>query len=154
MALFVDTVLISVEIPIMQHSSRIFAPLNNNKPSDMRYSVDHIDNTATLMIHEERLDSITSSEFKGELVVLCRSGIEVLFIDMSQIVYCDSAGLGAMLLAHREMKASGGYSIIVGLTPTVKSLIELAHLDQVLYIYDTREEAMADLTREEEEGEG
>lgn len=120
----------------------------------MRYSVDHIDNTATLMIHEERLDSLTSSEFKGELVVLCRSGIEVLFIDMSQIVYCDSAGLGAMLLAHREMKASGGYSIIVGLTPTVKSLIELAHLDQVLYIYDTREEAMADLTREEEEGEG
>ena len=116
----------------------------------MRYSVVHIDITATLTIQEDRLDSTTSSDFKGELVVLCRAGIEVLFIDMSQIIYCDSAGLGAMLLAHREMKASGGYSIIVGLTPTVKSLIELAHLDQVLYIYDTREEALADLAGAEE----
>ncbi len=116
----------------------------------MHYSIDHVDNTATLTLHEERLDAANSAEFKGELVVLCRSGIEVLFIDLSEVNACDSAGLGAMLLAHREMKASGGIAIFISLTERVNSLIELAQLDRVLYIYPTREEAMADLQSQDE----
>ncbi len=116
----------------------------------MRYTVDHIDNTATVFLHEERLDATNSSDFKGELVVLCRSGIEVLFIDMSEVMFCDSTGLSSMLLAHREMSATGGYSILVNLTPKVTGLIEIAQLDRVLYIYDTKEDALSDLNAEED----
>jgi len=119
----------------------------------MHYSIDHVDNTATLRLHESRLDAANSAEFKGELVVLCRSGIEVLFIDLSEVDSCDSAGLGAMLLAHREMKASSGLAIFVSLTERVNSLIELAQLDRVLYIYPTREEALADLHSQDGEDE-
>jgi anti-anti-sigma factor len=111
----------------------------------MRYTVDHNDNTDTLVLHEERLDATNSAEFKGELLVICRSGIEVLFIDLSEVTFCDSAGLSAMLLAHREMKVSGGAAIFFGLSEKVKSLIELSQLDRVLYIYETREEALEDL---------
>ena len=34
-----------------------------------------------------------SAEFKGELLPLCRSGIEVLFIDLCEVTFCDSSGL-------------------------------------------------------------
>jgi anti-anti-sigma factor len=120
----------------------------------MRYTVDHNDNIDTLILHDERLDASNCADFKGELLVICRSGIEVLFIDLSEVNFCDSTGLSAMLLAHREMKVSGGAAIFIGLSEQVKALVELSRLDRVLYLYDTREEAMADLqATEEDEGE-
>jgi anti-anti-sigma factor len=117
----------------------------------MKYTVDHDDSMDTLVLHEERLDATNSADFKGELLLICRSGIEVLFIDLSEVNECDSTGLSAMLLAHREMKAAGGAAIFVGLSERVKSLIELTQLDRVLYIYETREEAMADLQAMDED---
>lgn len=111
----------------------------------MRYTLDHEDNTATMNLHEERLDATNSPEFKAELLLHTRSGVEVFFIDLSEVQYCDSSGLSALLLAHREMKSAGGAAIFVGLGDRLKSLIEVSQLDRVLYIYETREDAMADL---------
>lgn len=122
----------------------------------MRYTVDHIDNQATLVLHESHLNAENSSDLKGELVILGRSGIDVLFIDMGEVIHCDSSGLSALLMAHREMKTVGGYAILVSLSPEVDSLIKLAQLDRVLYIYETKEEALADLesTENDEEDHG
>ncbi len=117
----------------------------------MHYTLDHNDNMATLTLHEERLDASNSADFKGELVSICTSGTEVLFIDLSEVNFCDSAGLRSMLLAHREMKASGGAAIFVGLTERVNALVELAQLDNIFYIYPTREEAIADLESDPDE---
>ena len=119
----------------------------------MRYTVDHIDNQATLLLHETHLNAENSPDLKGELVVLCRSGIDVLFVDMGEVIYCDSSGLSAMLMAHREMAVAGGYAIYYSLSPEVNSLIELARLDRVLYIYPTKEEALTDLAGSEDEDE-
>jgi anti-sigma B factor antagonist len=119
----------------------------------MRYTLEHEDNTATFVLHEERLDAATSAELKAELLVHTRSGIEVLFIDLHEVIYCDSTGPSAMLLAHREMKVAGGAAIFVGLSERLLEFVKLVQLDRVLYIYDSREEAMADLQSDEEEEE-
>ena len=117
----------------------------------MKYTVEHDDAMDTLVLHEERLDASNSADFKGELLLICRSGIEVLFVDLSEVEFCDSSGLSALLLTHREMKVSGGAAIFICMSPKVKSLIELTQLDRVLYLYDTREEAMADLQAMDED---
>ena len=117
----------------------------------MRYTVDHVDSRATVTLHEERLDAETSSDLKGELVVLCRSGIDVLFIDMTEVIACDSSGISALLMAHRAMSGQGGYSILYGLSPEIEQLVELARLDRVLYIYPTKEEALADIEAQDSE---
>jgi len=119
----------------------------------MRYTLDHEDNYATLVLHESRLDATTSGDFKAELLLHTRSDIEVLFIDLGEVLFCDSTGLSALLLAHREMKAIGGATIFVGLGEQMQALARLTQLDRVLYIYDTREEALADL-QGDDEGDG
>lgn len=119
----------------------------------MRYTLDHEDNSATLTLHEDRLDVTTSADFKAELLLHTRSGIEILFIDLSEVVYCDSSGLSALLLAHREMKAAGGAAIFVGLSDKLQSFVNLSQLDRVLYIYESREEALADLESDGDEEE-
>ncbi len=116
----------------------------------MRYTLEHLDRFATMTLHEERLDSDSAAEFKAEILLHSRSGIEILFVDLSEVEFCDSSGLSALLFAHREMKSAGGAAIFVSLSPTLASYVEVSQLDRVLYIYDTREDAMADL----EEGDG
>jgi len=117
----------------------------------MRYTLDHYDNYSTLVLHESRLDTTTSGDFKAELLLHTRSDIEVLFIDLSEVLFCDSTGLSALLLAHREMKTAGGAAIFIGLGEQMDTLVKLTQLDRVLYIYETREEALADLEGDEEE---
>lgn len=116
----------------------------------MRYTLDHYDNYSTLVLHESRLDATTSGDFKAELLLHTRSDIEVLFIDLSEVMFCDSTGLSALLLAHREMKTAGGAAIFIGLGEQMQSLVKITQLDRVLYIYETREEALADLEAEDE----
>ncbi len=120
----------------------------------MNYTIDRSDGTATLRLHEDRLDAANSGDLKGEMLILCSSGIEVLFIDMTEVKACDSAGLGGLLLAHREMKNHSGYAILYGLSDGVSSIISLAQLDRVLFIYPTREEALADLRGDAEPNDG
>lgn len=116
----------------------------------MRYTLDHEDKTATMVLHEERLDASNTAEFKGELLLHTRSGIEILFVDLAEVNYCDSSGLSALLLAHREMKAAQGAAIFVGLGERLQTFIKVSQLDRHLYIYPTREEAMADLESDNE----
>ena len=116
----------------------------------MRYTLEHFDNSATLVLHEDRLDDSVSAEFKSELLLHSRSGIEVLFVDLSEVEFCDSAGLSAMLFAHREMRAASGATIFVGLSERLMSFVALSQLDNVLFIYETREEALADLEGDDE----
>jgi anti-sigma B factor antagonist len=116
----------------------------------MNYTLDHNDNNATLRLHEERLDAETSAELKAEILIHTISGIEVLFIDFSEVTYCDSSGLSAMLLAHREMKSVNGAAIFIAMPEKLLAFVKLSQLDRVLYIYDTREEALADLENDEE----
>lgn len=118
----------------------------NSFSAPMKYTIDRSDNSATVRLHVDRLDAANTGALKGELLILASSGIEVLFIDLSEVNYCDSTGLSALLLAHREMKNVGGYAILLSLTDKVQSLIEIAQLDRVLYIYPSREEALADLS--------
>lgn len=111
----------------------------------MRYTLEHEDTIATLILHEDKLDSEVGAEFKAEIMLHAQSGIEALLVDMSEVMHCDSAGMSAMLFAHRAMKSAGGATIFVGLAPTVEAIINVAQLDNVLYLYPTREEALADL---------
>ena len=80
-----------------------------------------------------------------------RSGIEVLFIDLHEVMFCDSTGLSALLLAHREMKAAGGAAIFIGLSERLQAFVNLSQLDRVLFLYESREEALADLQNDDEE---
>lgn len=117
----------------------------------MRYTLEHFDRYATMTLHEERLDGESAAEFKAELLLHSRSGIDVLFVDLSEIDFCDSSGLSALLFAHREMKSAGGAAIFVAVSATLLSYLQLSQLDRVLYIYETREDAMIDLETGDDE---
>jgi anti-anti-sigma factor len=90
-----------------------------------------------LKIHERKLDATVSPELKGEFLVICKPKTKELIIDLSDVEFCDSSGLSALLIAERKMRENGGTVKLVGIQKKVLSLIKISHLDRAFQIYDT-----------------
>jgi anti-sigma B factor antagonist len=96
---------------------------------------------AILHLPMARLDSTNASEVKAELLVLCSEAIDVLIIDLTDVTFCDSSGLGALLLAERQLRERDGGIIVVDPNGKVKTLLEIAKLDELIPVCATVVEA-------------
>ncbi len=92
-------------------------------------------------IHQRKLDASISPELKGEFLVLCKPQLKELVIDLSDVDFCDSSGLSALLIAERKMREHGGAVKLVGVNKKVLTLIKISHLDRAFQIYDTMAKA-------------
>jgi anti-sigma B factor antagonist len=90
-----------------------------------------------LKVKERKLDATTSSELKGEFLILCKPQLKELVIDLSEVEFCDSTGLSALLIAERKMRENKGRVKLVGVQKKVLTLLKISHLDRTFEIFDT-----------------
>lgn len=109
----------------------------------MDFSVTQENSTAFVQVNVERLNASNASGLKAELTLINKNSINNIVIDMSKTKYCDSSGLSSILFANRLCKDTNGKFILSGLQENVQKLIEIAQLDKVLNIVESKEEAMA-----------
>jgi anti-anti-sigma factor len=109
----------------------------------MKFTVEKEDRLSIFHLHETRLDSTNAAEAKGEFLILCQSNIDVLIIDLSEITFCDSSGLSAILLAERQLREREGGIIVVDVHGKVRSLFEIAKLTDIIPLVSSVEEARA-----------
>jgi len=101
---------------------------------------------AVFKLLEKSFDSSISGLVKGELTILLSAeDIQKLVFDLSEIEYCDSSGLSAILLSFRILQANEGHIRLASPQKNVKTLIEISQLNRVLPIKDTVEEAVNEL---------
>ena len=70
---------------------------------------------------------------------------QTLLVDLTQVLYMDSSGIATLV---EGLQLSNEYHIrfkLVGLSPTVLEVFELARLGRVFNIYTTEEEALRDI---------
>jgi anti-anti-sigma factor len=103
----------------------------------MNFDVKKQGKATVLTINERKLDASVSSELKGEFLILCVPGVNVLVVDLSEVEFCDSSGLSALLIAERKMREVGGSVRLAGLNKKVMTLVKISHLDRAFQIYDT-----------------
>lgn len=72
-----------------------------------------------------------------------RAAWHVVLVDLSEVGFMDSSGLGVLIGRHRELAESGGELRIVAGEAAMK-ILRLTSLDTVFSIYDSREEAFSD----------
>ncbi|MDX2361795.1 MAG: STAS domain-containing protein [Crocinitomicaceae bacterium] len=112
----------------------------------MDFAVNQDNGTAVVKVNVERLNASNASGLKAELVLLNKSSVNNIVIDMSNTKYCDSSGLSAILVANRMCKDTNGKFVLCGLMPNVQKLIEIAQLDKVLTIVASEDEAKASIS--------
>jgi anti-sigma B factor antagonist len=111
----------------------------------MHFSIEQDDNVVIFTLREPRLDVQVAGDVKAEFLILCQPDVEALIVNLAEVKYCDSTGLSALLLAHRQMREYGAPVVLVGVNPTVLNMLKISQLDRVYPMFDTVEEALADL---------
>lgn len=97
-------------------------------------------------VKDKRFDAAIAGIVKGEFtLILNTEGISKLVVDLSNVEYCDSSGLSALLLAYRLLKATEGHMRLVGLQKAVKTLIGISQLNRILAVCGDLDEALKEL---------
>ncbi len=68
-----------------------------------------------------------------------------VIIDMSAVTMLASMGLGMLVSLHKSCAEQGGRVVICGLSAEIMQVLKITHLDKVLRIVKTREEAIKTL---------
>ena len=113
---------------------------------NINFELKRIDDVAIFRLNEKRFDAQIAGLVKGEFTILLHTDeVNKLIIDLSEVEYCDSSGLSAILLAYRILQSEEGHIRIASPTKNVKSLIEISQLDRILPIVDNVDKAVEDL---------
>ncbi len=95
--------------------------------------VKELNNDVTIVrIQAERLDTSVAPELKTELILLVEQGIRNVLVDMSNVYYADSSGLGALLFGLRQFRDHEGQFKLLGANTRVQNLIRIAKLEEIL----------------------
>ncbi len=100
------------------------------------------DDVIIVKIDKERLDSVLAPLLKSELLLLVNEGEKKILIDLSNVSYADSSGLGALLFGLRQLKNMEGQLKLFAANDRVMSLVRIARLDDFLHNFDDKNKAI------------
>jgi anti-sigma B factor antagonist len=98
---------------------------------------------ATVVRLTGRLDLMAAADVKRRLAQAVADGHQRLVVDLGEVTFIDSSGLGALIGGLKSARLAGGNLRIARPGPQVRLTLELTTLDQVLHPYATVEEALA-----------
>ena len=94
------------------------------------------------LLGDDSLDSTNSAEVKHAVVSEITGEVD-LVIDLSAVRFIDSSGVGALVSVLKKARSCGRRMILAGVTPPVRSILEVIRLTAVFELRDTVEEALA-----------
>jgi anti-sigma B factor antagonist len=92
----------------------------------------------------EHLDVGNSKDFREALQPVLE-GHDTVLLDLSDVDFIDSSGLGSLLSCLRTMNAKDGDLRLFGMRKPVQAMFELVRMHRLFAIYDTEDEACATL---------
>jgi anti-sigma B factor antagonist len=93
------------------------------------------------VVLEGEVDVYTAPKLKEELVELIHDGCTHVVIDLDQVGFIDSSGLGVLVSALRRSREKDGAVSIVCSRDAVLKIFRITGLDKVFPIYASAEEA-------------
>lgn len=86
---------------------------------------------------EGDLDIVTSEDMKRQLAALVESGNTTVTVDLRDVGFVDSSGLGALVAVHHFAAANGSRLVVRDVPPHVRNLLALTRLDSLLTVEDS-----------------
>ena len=109
----------------------------------MKFDTKKNGDVTVLKVHERKIDATVSSQLKAEFLLLCKPKVaKKLVVDLTEVQFCDSSGLSALLIADRAMREHGGSVHLVHVHKKVMDLIKISMLDRIFTINASVEEAL------------
>ncbi|MCK6554136.1 STAS domain-containing protein [Candidatus Binatia bacterium] len=103
-------------------------------------------NVLVVTLLEKRLDARSASPFKDKMVALIDEGHSRIVLDIREIEFIDSSGLGVIVAVLKQLAGQGDL-VICGARDTVRSMFKLTRLDKVFQMFTDVGDAVAALAR-------
>jgi anti-anti-sigma factor len=85
-------------------------------------------------------------ELEWKMEELSAAGKRTIVIDMAQVTFIDSTGLGIFAMASGKLKSAGGRLLLAAPSPPVEQVFQLTRVNTILAIHTTLAEALAAAT--------
>jgi anti-sigma B factor antagonist len=96
----------------------------------------------TLVILHGEVGTETVNQFKDRIDQIIGDGHVKLILDLQEVRYLNSMGLGVVAAAYKKLKKSKGDLKLLNPSPEVQELFELTRLAKVFEIFDSEENAI------------
>ena len=93
------------------------------------------------------LDFETAPSLRAALLEAADEGKHDIVVDLSQLEFLDSSGLGALIGAHKRALENAGRLRLIISTGTIARLLTITGLMDVLAVYPSTEAALEDRDR-------
>lgn len=86
------------------------------------------------------VDLYNVSELKKALFSITDGNFTSVVVDMKNVNYMDSSGIGALVAGQKKMKAHGGKFALINIHDDVLNILKLATLDKFFQIYESEDD--------------
>lgn len=100
------------------------------------------DGMRVVAVNAPRIDAAMAIRFKDEMRTQTGDGPDRVILDLTQVEFIDSSGLGAIVASMKQLGSDRRLDL-AGLTPTVDKVFRLTRMDTVFRLFPTLEDAMA-----------
>lgn len=94
-----------------------------------------------ITVHEARIDASVAIRFKDEMRGLTAGGPAHVVLDLSNVQFIDSSGLGAIVAAMKQLP-QGHRLDLAALTPDVDKVFRLTRMDTIFAIHASADAAL------------
>ncbi|MCU0426748.1 MAG: STAS domain-containing protein [Candidatus Kapabacteria bacterium] len=101
-------------------------------------------NATLVTMTEKRLDAKIAVAFKEEMAAIINAGATLLVLDLSNVGFVDSSGLGAIVTSLKLLGRKGDL-LIAGVKSDVMTMFTLTRMDRVFQLFPTADDAVKSL---------
>ncbi len=89
------------------------------------------------------IDMASAPQLRQEVVRLVDQGDRHLVLDLSEVAFCDSTGIGVMVAAVKRARTAGGDVRLVCVNERLREMFAITRLDRVFDLFDLVDDAVA-----------
>ncbi|MBD2519601.1 STAS domain-containing protein [Nostoc sp. FACHB-973] len=86
------------------------------------------------------LDGIRGNELRREVNDILANGADILLLDLKEVKFIDSSGLGALVSAMQMVRKADSRLFVCSINDQVRMLFELTKMDRIFQTFADQEE--------------
>ncbi|MBN3894033.1 MAG: STAS domain-containing protein [Nostoc sp. NOS(2021)] len=86
------------------------------------------------------LDGIRGNELRREVSNIVANGADILLLDLKEVKFIDSSGLGALVSAMQMVRTANGKLFVCSISDQVRMLFELTKMDRIFQTFADQDE--------------
>ena len=105
--------------------------------------VEALDGAPAIVALRGQLDVDSARPLEAALADLRKRSVTRIVLDLSELAFCDSTGLSALVVAHTSLSAVGGFVRLAAPTPFLIRVLTVVGLLGRIPVYETVQAACA-----------